>query len=157
MRNLLDLHAAGGGRDEGDASALAVQGQRHVDLTRDVGAGLDVHPLDRQTFSGGLRRHQALAEELAGRCTHGVQVPHELHAARFAAPAGMHLGLHHPDTAPHGARGRGGFLRACRHLTRGNADAVAAEQFLRLVFVKVHCSAWQLKKTIFAKKAGTGQ
>ena len=113
-RDLLDVHAAGGRGDQGDAAALAVERERQVDLARDLRAGLDVHLLDRQAFGPGLRRHQARAEHAGGGGAHGIEVAHHLHAAGLAAAAGVHLCLDDPQRAAQGLRGRDGLLGAAR-------------------------------------------
>ena len=48
-RHLLDVHAAGGRGDEGDALRLRSTQQRQVQLALDRGAGFDVHEVDGQT------------------------------------------------------------------------------------------------------------
>ena len=58
--DFLDVHAAGGRGDEGDAALLAVEHEAQVDLARDLRARLDVDLVDRQAFGARLLRDQAL-------------------------------------------------------------------------------------------------
>ena len=97
--HFFDVHAAGGGGDDGHAAALAIQRERQVDLAVDLRAGLDVHRLDGQAFGTGLFGHQPLAEHVRGGGAHRVEVARQLDAAGLAAAARMHLGLDHPQLA----------------------------------------------------------
>ena len=65
--DFLDVHAAGGRRDEGDVALVAIEHQAQVQLALDLRAFLDEHLANRQAFGAGLVRHQALAEHGLGR------------------------------------------------------------------------------------------
>ena len=95
--------------------------------------------------------HQALAEHLAGGGAHRLDVAGQLHAARLAAPAGVHLCLHDPHGAAERTGGRRGLAALAATLPGGTGIAVAAEQVLRLVFVQVHrCRAARGAKRAFS-------
>ena len=97
MCDFLDIHAAGRRRHHGDAPALAVERQAHIQLTLDLGSAFDINLLHRQAGRAGLLGDQPLTEHARGGGTHLLRVARELDAARLAATAGMHLRLDHPD------------------------------------------------------------
>ena len=97
--DFFDVHAARCGGDDRDAAALAIQRERQIDLALDVRTRLDVHRFDGQPFGTGLFGDQALAEHVGRGRAHRVEIARQLHAARLAASAGMHLGLDHPEFA----------------------------------------------------------
>ena len=99
LGDFFDVHAAGGGGDDGHAAALAIERERQIDLALDVRARLDVHRFDRQAFGAGLFGDQALAEHVGGGGAHRVEIARQLHAAGLAAATRMHLGLDHPQLA----------------------------------------------------------
>jgi hypothetical protein len=82
--------------------------------------------------------HEPLAEHVRGGCAHGIHVAGELHAARLAASAGVHLCLHNPHGTAELLGSRDGFLGARHHLARRHGNPVAAEHLLRLVLVQIH-------------------
>ena len=86
----------------------------------------------------GLVRDQARADErLRSRFQFGAAL-HLLHAAGLAAPAGVHLRLHHPGVAAQHVR-RGQRLGHARgRLARRQRDAILAEQLLGLILVQIH-------------------
>ena len=152
MRHLLDIHAAGGGGDECHPAPFAVESQRQVQLTRDLGARLDVYALDRQAFGPGLLCDERLSEHALGRRAHRLDFPRQLDTARLAAAARVHLGLHHPRAPRESAGGFHGLFGTRRDLAGGNRDAVAAEDVLRLVLVQVHVWARAGKARILLEK-----
>ena len=62
----LDVHAAFGRDDEGDAADRAVDQQRQIELAVDVGAVLDVEAVDLLAGRAGLLGDQRVAEHLLG-------------------------------------------------------------------------------------------
>ena len=64
----------------------------------------------------------------------------ELHAAGLAATADQHLRLHDHRVADLVGRVHG-VLHARHRLALGDAQSVAGEQLLALVFQQVHCGA----------------
>ena len=56
VRHLLDVHAALGRGDEGDAAGLPVDEQREVEFLGDVDAVGDVEPVDLLALRPGLDR-----------------------------------------------------------------------------------------------------
>ena len=98
-RDFLDVHAAGGGGDDRDAAALAIQRERQIDFALDLRTRLDVDDFDRQAFRPGLFRDQSLTEHVGGCGAHGIEIAREFHTARLATAAGVHLGFDHPELA----------------------------------------------------------
>jgi hypothetical protein len=124
--------------DECDTAALAVEQHGEIQLARDGAAGLDVNFVHRKTCGAGLRRDEALAKHRGGGLANFRRRAAELHAARLAASARMHLRLHDPHRSRDFAR-RCDRLRFVRgDLAGRNRHAVFGEDALRLVFVKVH-------------------
>ena len=139
--DLLDVHAARGRGDEGDAAGVAIEQHAQVQLAGDLRARLDVDLVDRQALGTRLLGREALAQHPRRGRRNVVQRPCELDAARLAAAARVHLRLDHPDAAAE-ATGCVGSLRGCRgDEARGHRDAVAGEELLGLVFVEVHGQA----------------
>ena len=151
MRDRLDVHAAFGRDDEGDAADRAVDQQREIELAVDVGAVLDVEAVDLLAGRAGLLGHQRVAEHLLGVGDHlldrlgqpdaALGVGAEFLELALAAAAGMDLALHHVERA--GQRLRRGLGLA--GLEDGNAfgdrRAERLQQRLALVLVDVHGAA----------------
>ena len=137
VRDLLDLHAALGRGDDGDAAGLAVDQQREIEFLGDVDAVGDVEPLHLLAGRSGLDRHQGLAEHFGRMLANFVDRMGEADAAlgalaellevALAAAAGMDLRLHDPQrpgqlalpprplhrrSSPHGPR------EPARHISR---------------------------------------
>ena len=147
-RDFLDVHAARGGGDQRDASALAIQRQRYIDLPLDLRAGFDVHSLDRQAFGARLLRDQPGSQHrLRGRA-HGVQVARDFDAARLTASTRMHLRLDDPNGSAKCFGRLDGLLGARRHASRGNGNPVVSKDILGLILVQIHRTA------SFAGRAG---
>ena len=82
----------------------------------------------------------------------------ELHAARLAAAARVHLGLHDPETPPQGFRRSDRLLGRGRHPARRDRNAVGSEDLFGLVLVKIHPvtrSSWT-RLSIVAKTVALG-
>ena len=138
VRDLLDVDAAAGGGDEGDGPGAAIDEAGEIQLLLDVVGLGDEHAVNRQRAATGLIGDHAGAEHLAGHLAGLLRRLRQLDATGLTAATGMDLRLDHPLRAPEGAGSRLGlFRRACNDpLRHGNAEV--REQFLRLVFVKVH-------------------
>ena len=105
--DLLDVHAALGRGDDGDAAGLAVDQQREIEFLGDVDAVGDVEALDLLAVRPGLDRHQGLAEHLGRMLAHFVDRVGEADAAlgvvaeflelALAAAAGVDLRLDDPQ------------------------------------------------------------
>ena len=136
--DLLDVHAAFGGDDKGDARGLAVDQRRKIELALDGRAFLDIDAVDLLAVRAGLVRHQRRAEDAGRFLFHVVDGFDHLDAAGLAAPAGMDLRLHHPDRA---AELGGAFQRLvngkCRHAAR-HRNAEFAQHGFGLILVDVH-------------------
>src|SRR6185437_2777916 len=107
-------------------------------LAVDLRAGLDVDLLDGQTLRAGLLGHETLSKHACRRGAHSANVAHHLDSPRLSASPGVHLGFHHPDRTAQGLGRRSGFLRRRGHLSCRDCDAVASENFLRLILVQIH-------------------
>ncbi len=160
MRHFLDIHAAFGGDDHGDAARCAVDQHGEVVFGGDVHAIGDIEAVDLLAGFAGLHRHQRIAEHLAGIGCNVLDALGQPHAAlgvgtqllelALAAPAGMDLRLHHIQRSGQlpGAFDR--FLHAHRRIAGGYANAEFREQFLGLVFVDVHFGEEPLVRGIVA-------
>ena len=128
-RHLLDLHPAGGGEDQGQAAAIAVEGDPQVQLVGDLQAGLAPYRADRVATD--------LHGEDAGRLpVRLVRRGDDRDASRLAPAADRHLGLdRHPAQLTGGS---GGLLRGAGQPARGDLDADPGELPLGLVLEKLH-------------------
>ena len=151
--DFFDVHAARRRGDEGYASALPIQRQRNVHLALDLRARFDVNALDGQTVLRCLFRDEASADHVLRRGTHASHVAHDLHATRLTATAGMHLRLNHPHRTADRFGGRCGLVGIRRYASRGNRDAIAAEDVLRLILVQIHRHRRTRKTSILPKIA----
>ena len=138
LGHFFNVHAAFGRGHEDDALQRAVDQGRHIQLAGN-GAGLfHPHAVDGQTLGVGLLGDQARADHLAGRIFHGIEALDELHAAGLAAAAGMHLRLDDKLVAANFLGHRAGLFGAGGKAAFRHGNAVAGEEGLRLVFVKIH-------------------
>src|ERR1039457_5864968 len=134
VRDLFDLHAALDRADRQEGAVGPVQQERQVVLGRDVDRLGDQH----RVHGVALDVH---AENLAGLGVGLVRALGQLHAAGLAAPAGLHLRLHHDQGVPLGGELRGDLARffgRVGDLAGLYRDAVLGEQFLRLILKQVH-------------------
>ena len=147
-RDLLDVHAALGRADEGDAARGPVDQQREVELAGDVGAVLDVDAVDHLAGRPGLVGDERAAEHLL-RLVGGLgDRLGDAHAAlvagggllelALAAAAGVDLRLDHPDRPVELAGGGLGLVGLQHHAAVGHRHAVLLQELLGLVFVNVH-------------------
>ena len=137
-RDFFDVHAAGSRGHHSDTAFFAVQRQAEINLAFDTRTAFDIHLMNRQAGRAGLRRDQALAQQL---CCGSADIRNAfdfLDAAGLTAATGMDLRLDDPHRAAetagnsHGLFGRGGGF------TGGHRNAVGSENFLGLVFVQIH-------------------
>ncbi|GAB1395636.1 hypothetical protein MASR1M65_04130 [Saprospiraceae bacterium] len=138
MGHVLDVHAAFGRADDGDAAGFPVDQQREVKLARDVAAVLDVDAVDLLARRAGLHGDKGAAQHLAGEFggfLHRFRQAHAALLARFgllelalAAAAGVDLRLDHPERS---VQFPGGGLRlfgAQHDAAVGDRNAVAAAE-----------------------------
>ena len=137
-RDLLDVDTALTGRHQRDAPALAVHHGAEIVLVGDVGAFLQIDAAHRAACGAGLVGNQDLAEHGARRRYRLIPAGADLDPAGLAAPAGVDLGLHHPDRA---AERIDGGLHVVRHQHRHAArhrHAEPRQHLLGLIFVEIH-------------------
>ena len=135
--DLFYLHAAFAGSHDHHAARRAVDHGAEVQLARDVRAGFNVDLADGLAVGVGLDGDQALAEPAVGEIAHVVDRLRDLHSARLAATARMHLHLADPARAAELRRRRDRRVGAVRGDAGGYRHAVIGEQPLSLVFVQV--------------------
>ncbi len=138
MGHRLDVHAAFGRNDEGDAAGFAVDQRRQVKLARDGRAVLDIEALDEAAFGAGLVGDESHAEHARRFRLHVFDGLHHLDAAALAAAARVNLRLDHPYRAGKGLGGldRFGDAEGREALRHGHAEPL--QHFFRLIFVDVH-------------------
>ena len=138
LRDFFDIHAAFRRRDEGDTARRPIDERGKIEFASDRRALFDVKPPDDPSFLARLMGNERHAQHAPGLRAHFFDRADDLHAATFAAPAGMNLSLHDPGgTAQLFRRCNGFFDGECGQPARyGHAEA--AQNFLGLVFVDVH-------------------
>ena len=154
VRHLLDVHAAFGGGDEGDAAGGAVDQRRQIQLARDGRAVLDIEPPHHAALRPGLVGDQRHAQHALGFLLHIVDGLDHLDAAALAAAAGMDLRLHHPDRAAQFLGRRHRFLDREGGLAARHRHAEAAQDLFGLIFVDVHGKTPE-KAEIWLESGGT--
>ncbi len=98
-RDLLDFHAAFGAGHHDQLTAGAVQDHAKVELARNVQPLLHQHLVYRLALGTRLVRHQVHADHLSCDGLGLLWILRQLHAAAFAAPARVDLGLDHHGAA----------------------------------------------------------
>ena len=151
MRDLLDVHAALGGGDDGDPPRAAIHQHRQVIFLGDVDPVGHVNAVDLLAGFAGLHRHQRVAEHLAsagpdildrlGNPHAALGVRPQLLELALAAPARVNLRLDDIDRAGELGGARECFLDAERRIAGRDADAELSEQLLALIFMDVHVAA----------------
>ena len=148
VRDVLDVHAAFGRDDEGDARGRAIDEHRQVEFLGDVGAFLDVEAVDLLAGRAGLDGHQRRAEHLLDVGDDLVDRLGEAHAAlvagrgflelALAAATGVDLRLDDPERT---AERLGGGFRVLgvenRDAARDGRAELLQDRF-GLVFMNVH-------------------
>ena len=147
LGDLLDLHAALGRGQDGDAGGGAVHQQREVQLALDVAAGFDIDAAHLAAGGAGLLGDQRVAEHGRGgflylggglgQANAALALRRVGEAARAAA-TGVDLAFHHEYRAGELGRGGLGLLGRPGDIAFEHRDAVAPQQLLALVFVDVH-------------------
>ncbi len=165
VRDRLDIHAAFGRGDDGDAAGFAVDQQRQVEFLGDVDAVGDVEALDLLAGRAGLDRDQGLAEHLrgmradlvdrVGEADAALGVGAELLELALAAAAGVDLRLDDPQRSGQLLGGGDRFLDAHRGMAGGHRHAELREQLFGLIFVDVH-GARPLSRLARAKQSAGG-
>ena len=135
---LLDLHAALGRAHGQERAVAAVEQEGEVVLLGDVGGLGDQHAV----HGVALDVHAEDRGRLLARLLRGVR---ELHPARLAAAARLHLGLD-DDGRAQLRRGRCRRLRVFHGATRQHRHSVSGEELLRLVLVQVHWLSTPLRR-----------
>ena len=93
-RDLFDVHAAGGTRDDDGRRGCAVDQDAQIELALDIEPFLDEHAADLLALRAGLMRDQRHADYLLRQLLHLLDRPGDLDAAALTAAAGMNLCLH---------------------------------------------------------------
>src|SRR5882724_4123360 len=136
-RHLFDLHAAGLRSHDHVGALAAVEGHGQVELGGDGRSLLDQHLEDLDALGGGLGSLEHHAENLfRGRLSRG-RADDQLHAARLAPPARVHLRFDH-DLAPELGRDRLGLPGRVGDVPVGHGDTVLAKDRLALILVDLH-------------------
>jgi hypothetical protein len=158
VRDVLDIDAALGGDHERYSGSLAVDQDRQIKLLVDVGAFLDIEPVDLLAVRSGLHRDQRRPQHLLGEFIDLGNRFGDAHAAlvaggrllelALAAAAGVDLALHHPDRTA--KRFRGGIRIGGAQHRRAARDRHPEfmQQRLGLVFMNVHFDAPQAPRTV---------
>ncbi len=128
--DLLDLHAAFRGGDGEEPPGRAVEDVGDVELR------LDVHGLGQHHLADAVAL-DVHADDLSGRQFGGGRVGGELHSARLATSARLHLRLD-DDPAAEPTSDLARLLGGVRDLGPRDQDAVFLEEFPCLVLVQVH-------------------
>ena len=148
MRHFLDVHAALGRHDEGDARRLAIDEHRKVKLARDRRAVLDIKTVHLLAGRAGLHGDERVAEHLLGEALHLLDRFGEPHAAlvarggflepALAAPARVNLALHDEERSAELLCGSFRLLGGEGRLAARHRHAEFPEHRLGLVFMDVH-------------------
>ncbi len=154
VRDVLDIDAALGGDHERYFGGFAVDQDRQIKLLVDVGAFLDIEPIDLLAVRAGLHRDQRRAQHLLGEFIDLGNRFGDAHAAlvaggRFlelalATAAGVDLALHHPDRTAERFRGNVRIGGAQHRRAAGDRHPEFMQQRLGLIFMNVHLDAPRL-------------
>ena len=115
--DLLDFHAARGRRHKHRLAFRAIDHDAQIKFVLDGQRLFDQQPAHDAAFRPGLVRDQRHAEHLAGQLAGLFHRLGDLHAAAFAAAAGVDLRFHHHAGGAASnklLRGRFGFFARCR-------------------------------------------
>ncbi len=151
VRDVLDVDAAFGGDHEGYFGGFAIDQDRQIKLLVDLGAFLDVEPVDLLAMRPGLDRDQRGTQHLLGEVIDLGDRLGDAHAAlvagrgflelALAAAAGVDLALHHPDRTAQRFRGHVGVGSPQHRYPARDRHAEFVQQRLGLIFMDVHLDA----------------
>ena len=137
-RDFLDIHAAFGGGDEGDARGRAIDKDGEVKFTRYRGAFLDIEAMHFLAFGARLMRDERRTEKALGLLLDVLDGFHHLDAAGLAAAACMDLRLDDPHRTAEFPGLRHGFFGSEGRMPARHRHTVLREYGLGLVFVNIH-------------------
>ena len=151
VRDVLDVDAAFGRNHERHFAGFAVDQDREIKLLVDIGAFLDVEPVDLLAVRPGLHRHQRRAQHLLGEFVDLGDRFGDAHATlvagggflelALAAAAGMDLAFYHPDGAGKGLGCGIGIGRPQHRHALRDRHPEFVQQRLGLVFMDIHLDA----------------
>src|SRR5690606_26084431 len=141
--DLLDVDATFGGDHEDRHLRLAIENDTGVVLARDLGRLRHENDPDRLPGGPRLRRDEPVAEDALRLALDLVDRAAQLHAAAFAAAAGVDLRLDDPSRAAELLRDRGRLLGGRGDAAARHRHTSAREDLLRLVFVDLHRSSFR--------------
>src|SRR5882724_5826670 len=149
--DVLDIDAAFGGDHEGYFGGFAIDQDRQIKLLVDLGAFLDVEPVDLLAMRPGLDRDQRGTQHLLGEFIDLGDRLGDTHAAlvagggflelALAAAAGVNLALHHPDRTAQRFRRHVGVGSPQHRYPARDRHAEFVQQRLGLIFMDVHLDA----------------
>ena len=149
--DVFDVHAAFGRHHDGDARGLAVDQHRQIEFLVDCRAFLDVEAVHLFAVRPGLVRDERRAEEPRRFLGHVVNRFDDLHAAGFAAAAGVDLGFHHPDRPAELVGGFFGFGDAKRRNAARHRHAVIRATPL---WPGIRGYSWQVQPLVIVREGG---
>ena len=138
LRHFLDVHAAFGGNDEGDARGGAVNQNGKVEFAVDGGTFLDIEAVHFLAVGTRLVRHERRPEKPLCFLLDVFNRLHDLDATRLAAAARMDLRLDDPDRPAEFVRFRNRLFRCERRMSARYRHAILRKHGLGLVFVNIH-------------------
>jgi hypothetical protein len=164
VRDFLDVHAAFGRGDHGNAARRTVHQHGEVIFALDIDTVGHIEAIDLLTRFASLHRHQRVAEHFLRVASTSSSALGEPHAAfgilgqflelALAASTGMDLRLHHVKRPGQLLGAFDGFFNRQRRIAVGHGDTVLFEQFLGLVFMDVHGSLIPLLCEPGCRRAG---
>src|SRR5712692_2526311 len=140
LGDFLEFHDAGGAGHENNVGGGAKDEKAEIKFALDVEAFFDQQSLDDAAGGAGLRSDQLHAEKVAGDVGGFVGGTRQLHAAGFAAAAGVDLCFNDNESDMRSkAVGRlTRFILGEDDFAAGSGDAITRENRLGLVFMNLH-------------------
>ena len=136
--NLLDIHPARRrGHDYHPLPGPVHQGAE-IQLPPDTRGGFDIDRIHRQPGRAALAGRQTGTQQRGGEFGNFVRRLRQLHSARLAPPARVHLRLDDPAAATRIPHGRCRFIGRRRRAATGHGNSKLGEQRLGLILVKIH-------------------
>ena len=143
--HLLDVHAAGGARDQHRRTDTAVDEHGAVELAVDGAAALHEHLADDLPLGTGLDRHERVAEQSGGDPPGVVGRLRQFHAPLLGAPhlplapaAGMDLCLDGADGRAEGGEGRGRLVGGAGDGAGEHRHTGGSQEVLGLELMNLH-------------------